>query len=358
MVIVYILLSILIILAVLILVSLFRSGHGVQNNERLGVVSQQISDMNMTNDRMRISIEQNLERIHQAGQNQFREARAVISEITQKSDRLIDHVNRRLGDLDRTNQRIVDFSEQLRDLQDILRNPKQRGVLGEVILEHVLSNILPPDTFRMQYAFSSGEVVDAVVFVKDKIIPIDSKFSLENYERVMNAGANDNITALKQQFRQDLKKRIDETSKYIRPDEGTTEFAFMFIPSEAIYYDLLVNKVGDINMIEYAFKDRHVVVVSPTSFLAYLQTVLHGLRAMDIEENAKHIKLRVEQLSKHWLAFEIYIQKMGKTLQTTVSHFNKAYSELGKIDRDVMRITEREEQDVMVEHVDKPELDL
>ena len=302
-------------------------------------------------------MEQNLERMHQAGQSQFREAREVISEITRKSDRLIDHVNRKLGDLDRTNQRIVDFSEQLRDLQDILRNPKQRGVLGEFILEHVLSNVLPPGTFQMQYAFSSGEIVDAVVFVKDKVIPIDSKFSLENYERMVNAGTNDNITALGQQFRQDLKKRIDETSKYIRPDENTTEFAFMFIPSEAIYYDLLVNKVGDINMIEYAFRDRHVVIVSPTSFLAYLQTVLQGLRALEIEENAKHIKLRVEQLSKHWLAFEVYIQKLGKTLQTTVGHFNKAYSELGKVDRDVMRITQRTQQEIAVEHVDKPDLE-
>ncbi len=357
MTIIYVLLCVLIILMIVVLFVLLRNKNSGIHGEKIGIVSQQITDMNVANERMRMSVEQNLERMHQAGQNQFREAREVIGEITRKSDRLIDNVNRKLGDLDRTNQRIVDFSEQLRDLQDILRNPKQRGVLGEFILEHVLSNVLPPDTFRMQYAFASGEIVDAVVFVKEKIIPIDSKFSLENYERMVNAGVNDNITALGQQFRQDLKKRIDETSKYIRPDENTTEFAFMFIPSEAIYYDLLVNKVGDINMIEYAFRDRHVVIVSPTSFLAYLQTVLHGLRALEIEENAKHIKLRVEQLSKHWMAFEMYVQKMGKTLQTTVGHFNRAYSELGKVDRDVMRITGREEQNIVVEHVDKPELE-
>lgn len=357
MTIIYVFLCVLIILMIVVLFVLLRNKNSGMYGERIGIVSQQITDMNVANERMRMSMEQNLERMHQAGQNQFREAREVIGEITRKSDRLIDHVNRKLGDLDRTNQRIVDFSEQLRDLQDILRNPKQRGVLGEFILEHVLSNVLPPDTYRMQYAFASGEIVDAVVFVKDKIIPIDSKFSLENYERMVNAGVNDNITALGQQFRQDLKKRIDETSKYIRPDENTTEFAFMFIPSEAIYYDLLVNKVGDINMIEYAFRDRHVVIVSPTSFLAYLQTVLQGLRALEIEENAKHIKLRVEQLSKHWLAFELYVQKMGKTLQTTVGHFNRAYSELGKVDRDVMRITGREEQNIIVEHVNKPDLE-
>ena len=355
--IIYLLLGIIIVLAIVIIVMLFRTYRGKDQGDKIGIVSQQISDMNMSSERMRASMEHNLERIHLAGQNQFREAREVISEITKKSDRLIDQVNRRLGDLDKTNQRIVDFSEQLKDLQDILRNPKQRGVLGEFILEHVLSNVMPPDTYKMQYAFASGEIVDAVIFVKEHIIPIDSKFSLENYERIINAGANDNITALEQQFKQDLKKRIDETSKYIRPDEGTTEFAFMFIPSEAIYYDLLVNRIGDINMIEYAFRDRHVVIVSPTSFLAYLQTVLHGLRALEIEENAKNIKVRVEQLSKHWSAFEVYVEKMGKTLQTTVSHFNRAYNELGKVDRDVMKITGREEPGFIVENVDKPDLE-
>ncbi len=354
--IIYIFLTVLIVLAIINIVMISRSSKDEHESEKLSVVSQQMQDMGNANEKMRSSVEQNLERMHQSGQNQFREAREVINEISQKSERLIDHVNKQLGNLDKTNQRIVDFSQQLQDLQDILRNPKQRGVLGEFILEHVLSNVLPPDTFQMQYAFSNGEIVDAVVFAKDKMIPIDSKFSLENYERIINAGENDNITALQKEFRQDLKKRIDETSKYVRPEENTTEFAFMFIPSEAIYYDLLVNRVGDVNMIEYAFRDKQVVIVSPTSFLAYLQTVLQGLRALEIEENAKDIKVRVEQLNKHWLTFETYIGKLGKTLGTTVSHFNRAYSELGKIDKDVMRITQREDRQIEVEQVDKPSL--
>lgn len=354
--IIYIFLTVLIILAIINIVMISRSSKDEHENEKLSAVSQQLQDMGNANEKMRSSVEQNLDRMHQSGQNQFREAREVINEISQKSERLIDNVNKQLGNLDKTNQRIVDFSQQLQDLQDILRNPKQRGVLGEFILEHVLSNVLPPDTFQMQYVFSSGEIVDAVVFAKDKMIPIDSKFSLENYERIINAGENDNITALQKEFRQDLKKRIDETSKYVRPEENTTEFAFMFIPSEAIYYDLLVNRVGDVNMIEYAFRDKNVVIVSPTSFLAYLQTVLQGLRALEIEENAKNIKVRVEQLNKHWLTFETYIGKLGKTLGTTVSHFNRAYSELGKIDKDVMHITERKDRKVEVEQAAKPSM--
>ena len=137
----------------------------------------------------------------------------------------------------------------------------------------------------MQYAFKDNVIVDAAVFVKDKVIPIDSKFSLENYERILNTSDVSEREALEKSFKQDLKNRIDETSKYIKPEEGTMDFAFMFIPSEAIYYDLLVNKVGAVkidtrSMIEYAFRDKHVIIVSPTSFLAYLQTMLQLLRAM------------------------------------------------------------------------------
>ncbi|HIP49843.1 MAG TPA: DNA recombination protein RmuC, partial [Candidatus Pacebacteria bacterium] len=227
MTIVYILLVILIILAIINVVVIFWGQENGREVEKIGAMSQQLHDMGGANERMRTSMEKNLERIHHAGQNQFREAREVMSEISQRSERLINNVNKRLGDLDKTNQRIIDFSRQLQDLQDILRNPKQRGVLGEFILEQVLSNILPPDTFKMQYAFENGDIVDAVVVAKDRFIPIDSKFSLENYERIMNAGENDNIAELQRQFKQDLKKRIDETSKYVRPDENTTEFAFM-----------------------------------------------------------------------------------------------------------------------------------
>ncbi len=357
MVVVYILLITLIILAIVNIVVILRERKNKDELEKMSVMSQQLYDMGSANEQMRASMEKNLERMHYAGQNQFREAREVINEISKRSERLINNVNKRLGDLDKTNQRIVDFSGQLQDLQDILRNPKQRGVLGEFMLEHVLSNVLPPNTFKMQYTFTNGDIVDAVVFAKDKIIPIDSKFSLENYERIVNAGKDDNITELKKQFKQDLKKRIDETSKYVRVDENTTDFAFMFIPSEAIYYDLLINRIGDINMVEYAFRNKHVVIVSPTSFLAYLQTVLHGLRALEIKDNAKNIKLRVEQLNKHWIAFEGHVDKLGKTLTTTVNHFNRAYNELGKIDKDVMRITQRENRNVEVKQVDKPLLE-
>jgi len=256
---------------------------------------------------------------------------------------VIAEVTERLTKLDETNKQVVNFSAQLQNLQDILKNPKQRGVLGEYFLEETLKNVLPPNSYQMQYPFKDGSIVDAVVFVKDKVIPIDSKFSLENYEKILNTNDPEAREKLELLFKADLKLRIDETSKYVKPTEKTMDFAFMFIPSEAIYYDLLINKVGAVkvntrDLIEYAFKERHVIIVSPTSFLAYLQTVLQGLRALQIEESAKEIRKRVEMLNKHILAYDEFMKKLGLSMATAVGHYNNACKEFKKIDKDVVKI--------------------
>ncbi|KKT09298.1 MAG: hypothetical protein UV88_C0012G0005 [Parcubacteria group bacterium GW2011_GWA1_43_21] len=239
---------------------------------------------------------------------------------------------------------ICKLADQLQSLQDILKNPKQRGILGEYYLETLLKNVLPPGSFQMQYPFADGTIVDAVVFVKDKIIPIDSKFSLENYNRLAEEQNPAERERLEKAFKADLKLRIDETSKYVKPAENTMDFAFMFIPHEAVYYDLLVTQVGAVkvntrDLVEYAFKEKHVIIVSPTSFLAYLQTVLQGLKALQIEESAKEIRKRVEELGKHLGAYDQYMNKLGTALGTTVSHYNTAHKELKKIDKDVLRIS-------------------
>lgn len=263
-----------------------------------------------------------------------------------ESMRIVQNVSERLAKLDETNRQVVNFADQLQNLQDILKNPKQRGVLGEYYLEETLRNVLPPKSYQMQYPFKDGVIVDAVVFVKDRIIPVDSKFTLENYQRLLDERDPVEHDRLQKLFKQDLKSRIDETAKYVRPAEKTMDFAFMFIPSEAIYYDLLVNKVGAVqistrDLIEYAFKEKHVIIVSPTSFLAYLQTVLQGLRALEIEESAKEIRKNVELLGKHILNYDAYLAKMGAQLSTVVGTYNVAYKEFKKIDKDVVKIAER-----------------
>ncbi len=277
-------------------------------------------------------------------QQQTGETTRALQQQFGESAKIIRDVTERLTKLDETNRQVVNFADQLQNLQDILKNPKQRGILGEYYLETLLKNVLPPGSFQMQYPFKDGTIVDAVVFVKDRIIPIDSKFSLENYNRLAEERDSVERERLEKQFKADLKARIDETAKYVKPEERTMDFAFMFIPHEAIYYDLLVAQVGAVkvntrDLIEYAFKEKHVIIVSPTSFLAYLQTVLQGLKALQIEESAKEIRKNVEQLGRHLASYEDYMKKVGKNLSTTVNSYNDAYDELRKVDKDVMKIS-------------------
>lgn len=263
-----------------------------------------------------------------------------------QSAKLVADVTERLAKLDETNRRVVDVADELKTLQNVLSNPKQRGGLGEYYLDIVLANVLPPHVYETQYGFKDGKIVDAVIKLdKKRILPIDSKFSLENYNRLIEAKDKTEKDALIKVFKADLKNRIDETAKYIRPSENTLDYAFMFIPSEAIYYDLLVNNVGSTgtssrDLIEYAFVDKKVIIVSPTTLLAYLQTVMQGLKSLQIEEQAKDIQKRVGELGKHLKAHETYMQKLGNTLGTTVNHFNAAHKELGKVDKDIVRIAD------------------
>lgn len=259
-----------------------------------------------------------------------------------ESSKLVADVTNRLTKLDETNRRVIGVADELKTLQNVLSNPKQRGVFGEYYLASVLENVLSPGQYQTQYKFRDGEIVDAVIFLdKGQILPIDSKFSLENYNRMIEASGKDRELYL-QKVKADLKGRIDETSKYIRPSEKTMDFAFMFIPSESLYYDLLINNVGNggssRDLIEYAFRDRHVIITSPTSFMAYLQTVLHGLRSLEIEEQAKAIQLRVGKLGQHIVRYDQYMNKLGGALGTTVNHYNVAYKEFAKVDKDIVKI--------------------
>lgn len=326
------------------------------------------------------TLDAKLSETHRITQDQFHETNRVMSgiskesrellnnvaqqfnEISRYSQKSIKEVTERLTRLDETNKQVVGFSEQLKNLQDILKNPKQRGVLGEYYLEESLKNVLPPNSYQMQYRFKNGEAVDAVVFVDRKIIPIDSKFSLETYEKILNCSDVELRNELQKKLKVDLKNRIDETAKYVRPKENTVDFAFMFIPSESLYYDLLSSRISSgiasRDLIEYAFRDKHVIIVSPTSFLAYLQTVLQGLRALKIEESTKEIYKRVDQLGMHLKKYEDYHSKLGKSLSAVVSHYNNSHKEFSKIDKDVIKITGTEEGlGLETEELDRPTLE-
>lgn len=325
-------------------------------NQRSSVdlLKTDVVELNRTVQQLSQNMSDKLERSNTQVQN------SVHKQLSE-SAKLVADVTRRLTKLDETNNRVVDVATELKTLQNVLSNPKQRGVFGEFYLESVLENVLPPNQYQMQYGFKDGQIVDAVIFLdKGKILPLDSKFSLENYNRMVSAEDKTHRDALLVKVKSDLKTRIDETSKYIRPGEGTMDFAFMFIPSESLYYDLLVGTVGSgsssRDLIEYAFRDKKVIIVSPTSLLAYLQTVMQGLRSLKIEEQARDIQIRVGQLGMHISKFDELLGKMGKSLSTTVNHYNNSYKELSKIDKDVVRIAGGELQS-SPDLVDRPQTD-
>ncbi|KKP81128.1 MAG: hypothetical protein UR80_C0008G0003 [Parcubacteria group bacterium GW2011_GWB1_35_5] len=332
---------------VVVIFLLLRKKEVKSEDNGLKLLLEQMNNLSRTVDQ---KLGESSKLMHESVQSQFGNSQKLIKEITEELTHVKD-----------TGRRVEGFAEQLKSLQDILKNPKQRGVLGEYYLETLLKNVLPPGSYQMQYPFPDGTIVDAAVFVKDKVIPVDSKFSLENYNRMAEANDPTEKKRLAKVFEEDLKKRIVETSKYIQPDKKTTEFAFMFIPHEAIYYDLLVNTVGAVsedseNLIQRAAGKYHVIIVSPTSFLAYLQTVLQGLKALQIEETAKDIRKRVEELGKHLKGYEEYHSKLGNALSTTVNHYNKTNQSFKLIDKDVMRIT-GEAPNLEIESIEKPDID-
>lgn len=279
-----------------------------------------------------------------------------------QSRAIFKEVNEKLTTLDLTNKQVVGFAEQMKSLENILKNPKQRGILGEYFLESLLANVLAPNQYKMQHRFKDGETVDAAVYFKDKIIPVDAKFSLEKYNLLMQENDKSRRDQLEKEFKTDLKNRIDETSKYIRPAEDTTEFAFMFLPAEGIYYNLLIYNVGTVevntqDLIEYAFKKK-VIIVSPTSFYAYLETVLQGLKALKMEESVKEIVKKVGELGRHLNSYDSFLQKLGNHLSSTISSYNQASREFKKIDKDIYRVTAGEQGgQIEILTLDKPSSD-
>jgi DNA recombination protein RmuC len=318
----------------------------MQGGGSVDLIKSDVTELNRAIGKLQESVTDKLERNNSSMQTSMQKQ---LSE----SAKLVANVTERLTKLDETNRRVVDVATELKTLQNVLQNPKQRGVIGEYYLEQILKNTLPPGTFDLQYRLGEGMIVDAVIRYEDKLLPLDSKFSLENYNRMLEAKGPERETYEKL-FKSDIKGRIDETSKYIKPGKGTLDQALMFIPSETIYYDILTEKVGinGRNLLQYAAEKR-VTIVGPTTLSAMLQTVAHGLRSIEIHKDTEKIRKNIEQLQKHLIAHNGYMQKLGSSLGTTVGHFNTTYKELGKIDRDIVKISDT---DPMVEPllIDKP----
>ncbi len=344
------------VIGILVYVFLFKKEEKKESSDGLLMLQQQLAELTKTmNERMGESnkVMQDNARI------QFRESKDLIQEINKEVNEQLRNVVRGVAEVSESSKQVYSVAEQLQSLEKVLKHQKQRGNLGEASLQLALENMLPATAYKLQYGFQGGDIVDAVIITKDGMIPVDAKFSLDNYRRLVDETDDVRREELEKEFKNDLKKRIDETAKYIRPKDGTLPFAFMYIPAEAIYYDLLVNEVGAVkvntrSLIDYAYKDKNVIIVSPTTFAAYLQSVLYGFRAFKIEESAKQIGKHVESLSRHLKAYDDYFKKVGNSLSTTVNHYNFAQKELGKVDKDVMRIT-GESMDIETLSLEKPQ---
>ena len=334
-----------------LLAAFVMSKRGGPSTDATGLLKQDMDSIkkgmqnldNNLKDHLTTRLDKSQEQMNQ----QFKASASIIREVTVK-----------LTELDRTNSRVGDIATELKSLQSVLQNPKQRGVLGEFYLEQILQNVLPPGSFSLQYKISESNIVDAVVHLDGKVLPIDSKFSLENYNRLLDASKEDR-PALEKAFKEDLKKRIDETAKYIQPKKGTLDQAMMFIPSEAIYYDLLANKVGATgvsgrDLMNYAVVDKHVSIVGPSTLSAMLQVIVQGLKSMEIQKDTEVIRKNIEQLQKHLLNYDGHFKRVGNSLGATVGHYNNASKELGRIDKDIVKISGVGESVIEPELLDRP----
>jgi DNA recombination protein RmuC len=347
-----ILLIIALILLVLVIVYLIakKTGGAQDQTELQQMLSDLRRELQSTNNEQRREVSERLDQMHERLVKNISDSSSTLQKHFSHTSGIIKDVTERLSTLDSTNKSILNYSEQLKSLENILKNPKQRGILGEYWLESLLGQVLPPGHYQMQYDLgvdeTSGQklIPDAVLFVKEMLIPIDAKFSLENYNRITQEPDASRRADLEKLFKNDVKIRIDETAKYIQPSKGTTTFAFMFVPAEGVYHNLITSSVGAVkvnqqNLIEYAFS-KGVMIVSPTSFFAYLQTVIMGLKALQIEESVKDIQKQTEKLMRHMKSYEDHHNRVGKHLETTVRAYTASSKELGKIDKDVYKITE------------------
>ncbi|NQY00481.1 MAG: DNA recombination protein RmuC, partial [Flavobacteriaceae bacterium] len=335
----------------------------LQLNEQLRNEIQEIrKEVNENAEKGRFEIESKLKDINKEINDFHKASKSDMHKQFSESTKVISEVTKELEKIKGTNEQVLNFANQMKSLEKILSNQKQRGILGEIQLENLLANVLPPELFQMQYKFPNGEVVDAIVKVGNFVIPIDAKFSLDNYNKMIESDDKAEVETLERNFKTDIKKRIDETAKYIRPRDKTTDYAYMFIPADGLYQDLLNSRVGTLqinsrDLVSYAYTKK-VMIVSPMSLFPMLQITVKALHNLKVENSIRDIQVNIEKLSSHLKAYKIYHNKLGNTLGTAVNHYNISSKEFKKIDKDILKISEGKSQvNFEIDTVEKPQLD-
>lgn len=315
---------------------IFKIRHSPTKNQSLDIRLDNLSS----------NLAQQMQQLQMMLNEQLKEHRETISTSSthignrlDQATNLFGQVQSRLGQLEESSKRIFEVGKDLSGLQDILRAPKLRGSLGELFLDDMLAQIFSKDQYSLQYRFKSGETVDAVVHLKDKLkIPIDAKFPLENFKKLLSSENNNEKEQVRKVFVGDVKKHIDDIArKYILPSEGTLDIALMYIPAENIYYEIIIKDEKDGDILPYALKKR-VFPVSPNTLYIYLQAILLGLRGLRIEEEAMFILKHIQTLGTDFDKFSKNYSLVGKHIVDAQTKFNETERQLSKINNRIETI--------------------
>lgn len=275
------------------------------------------------------------ERLNQMNQS-LQEANKSISQNLGNTAGVFGNVKEQLGRLEATNRQIIDISKDIASLQELLRAPKFRGQMGETFLENLLAQVLPKEHYEVQYRFKSGDAVDAIIRLGERIVPVDAKFSLENFQKAVESQDEQMKNSFRKKFLQDVKNRIDEiAAKYILPGENTYDFALMYIPAENVYYEAVIKE----DILSYSMAKK-VIPVSPNTFYAYLQVICLGLKGMKIEENAKAILKNLGALGVEIDKFKADFNTLGVHIANTGTKFSESQKHLDKFSDKLQSIQE------------------
>ena len=316
-------------------------------HDRLGQATQEVNGQlaaitTQVNDQLgRITTQVN-EQLATIGK-QVQEATGQMGTRLDNAARVVGEVRQNLGELTKATERVFDVGKDIASLQEILRAPKLRGVLGELFLGDLLAQILPPTHYALQHKFKSGEAVDAAIQLGHGLVPVDSKFPLENFRRVIASESEEDRKAAKRKFTADVKKHIDAiAAKYILPDEGTFDFALMYIPAENVYYEVILKDDAfgeDKGLCAYALAQR-VIPVSPNSFYAYLQAIVLGLKGLRIEKNAQEMIQHLKRLEGDFQRFREDFDVLGKHLGNTRGKYEDAAKRLDRFGEKLASVEE------------------
>ena len=318
-----------------LIIRISLSSKAPQTDKSIELIQQQMEGIRSQIARLYSDNQNILQKVNADFTQTLQDVNKNMNSRLDNAAKVIGDVHRKLGQVHETSQQVKEIGKDISSLQEILRAPKIRGGMGELFLSDLLAQVLPQSRYQLQFRFKSRETVDAVILLKDGMVPVDSKFPLENFKKIMESKDESGKLSAKKQFIRDVKKHIDAIrQKYILPDEGTFDFALMYIPAENVYYEIII-KDEDLDEAKSVFRyaiDNKVIPVSPNSFYGYLQTILLGLRGMRIEERAQEILQNLTRLEGDFTRIREDFDKMGTHLKNLSSSYDSTDKRLGKFE--------------------------